>query len=71
MSSEAKCPYAAMHGARTTAAAQSNRDWWPNQLNLGILRQHSAKSDPMGPPFDYGRNSASSTLRRSRRTSAR
>jgi catalase-peroxidase len=53
MSSEAKCPYAALHGARTTAAAQSNRDWWPNQLNLRILRQHSAKSDPMGPPFDY------------------
>jgi catalase-peroxidase len=53
MSNEAKCPYAAMHGARTTVAAQSNRDWWPRQLNLGILRQHSSKSDPMGPPFDY------------------
>jgi catalase-peroxidase len=31
----------------------SNRDWWPNKLNLGILRQHSEKSDPMGEDFDY------------------
>jgi catalase-peroxidase len=30
-----------------------NRDWWPNQLKLGILRQHSSKSDPMGEDFDY------------------
>jgi catalase-peroxidase len=42
-----------MHGARTTAGARSNRDWWPNQLNLRILRQHSAKSDPMGEQFNY------------------
>jgi catalase-peroxidase len=53
MSTEAKCPFAAVHGARTTAAAQSNRDWWPDRLNLAILRQHSAKSDPMGERFDY------------------
>ena len=53
MSSEAKCPFAAMHGARTTAGAQSNSDWWPNRLNLGILHQHSAKSNPMGERFDY------------------
>jgi catalase-peroxidase len=55
MSSEAKCPFASAHGARTKAGAQSNRDWWPNQLNLRILRQHSAKSDPMGERFDYAR----------------
>ena len=53
MSSEAKCPFAAMHGARTHAGAQSNSDWWPNRLNLQILRQHSAKSNPMGEQFDY------------------
>ena len=53
MSSEAKCPFAAMHGARTTAGAQSNSDWWPNRLNVGILHQHSAKSSPMGERFDY------------------
>ncbi len=52
MSAEAKCPYA-IHGARTKAAAQSNQDWWPNQLNLKILHQHSAKSNPMGEQFDY------------------
>ena len=48
-----KCPV--MHGAgsQTTAAARSNRDWWPNQLNLRILHQHSALSNPMGPAFDY------------------
>jgi catalase-peroxidase len=53
MSKEAKCPYAAMLGARTSAADQSNRDWWPNRLNLAILRQHSSKSDPMGDGFNY------------------
>ncbi len=48
-----KCPV--MHGtaANTTPAAQNNADWWPNQLNLKILHQHSTKSDPMGPDFDY------------------
>jgi catalase-peroxidase len=53
MSDEAKCPFAAMHGARTHAGAQSNSDWWPNRLNLQILHQHSAKSNPMGEQFDY------------------
>ena len=53
MSSEAKCPFAAAHGSRTIAAARSNRDWWPERLNLQILHQHSAKSDPMGEEFDY------------------
>jgi catalase-peroxidase len=33
--------------------AYTNRDWWPNQLNLRVLNQHSAKSDPMGEEFDY------------------
>ncbi|MDZ4254738.1 MAG: catalase/peroxidase HPI [Sulfuritalea sp.] len=57
MSTESKCPYsanpAAQHGARTTAAAQSNADWWPNQLNLKILHQHSSKSNPLGEKFNY------------------
>ena len=53
MSGEAKSPYAAVHGARTTAGVQSNRDWWPNQLNLKILHQQSAKSNPMGAQFNY------------------
>ncbi len=44
-----------MHGGATRAGAgaQVNRDWWPNQLNLKILHQHSAKSDPMGADFNY------------------
>jgi catalase-peroxidase len=48
-----KCPV--MHGApkATVAGGRSNRDWWPNQLNLGILHQHAPKSDPMGEAFDY------------------
>ena len=49
----AKCPF--NHGALKSGAGQgtSNRDWWPNQLNLNILRQHSSLSDPMDPDFDY------------------
>ncbi len=46
--STGKCPV--MH---TTFGVQSNRDWWPNQLNLKILHQNSALSDPMDPDFDY------------------
>jgi len=53
MPDEARCPFAAMRGARTTAGAQSNAHWWPNRLNLQILRQHSARSNPMGERFDY------------------
>src|SRR5512133_348033 len=53
MSTEAKCPFAATHGAPTTVGAQSNRDWWPHRLNLRLLSQHSAKSNPMDPRFDY------------------
>ncbi|GIK26701.1 MAG: catalase peroxidase [Betaproteobacteria bacterium] len=53
MSNESKCPYAGMHGARTTPVMQSNQDWWPNQLNIGILHQHGEKSNPLGKDFDY------------------
>ena len=50
---EGKCPV--MHGALTTnsSTGTSNRDWWPNQLNLSILHQHDSKSDPMDDDFDY------------------
>jgi len=53
MSSEQKCPFG--HGSRTTPAKQSNRDWWPNQLNLSILHQHAPASNPMDPGFDYAK----------------
>jgi len=44
-----------LHGApkHATFGGRSNRDWWPNQLNLKILHQHSALSNPMAPDFDY------------------
>ncbi|SMR71952.1 catalase-peroxidase [Aliiroseovarius halocynthiae] len=45
-----KCPVA--HGA-TNVGMRSNKDWWPNQLNLRMLHQNTAKSDPMGRDFDY------------------
>jgi catalase-peroxidase len=48
--SAGKCPV--MH---TAAAARSNRDWWPNQLDLQVLHQHSTLSNPMGEEFDYAR----------------
>jgi catalase-peroxidase len=50
---EAKCPFHAAAGARAKQGAQSNADWWPNQLNLGILHQHAPASNPMDPGFDY------------------
>ena len=50
---EGQCPFG--HGGRTTAKMQSNSDWWPNRLNLKILSQQSAKTDPMDPDFDYAR----------------
>src|SRR6478752_1546283 len=45
-----KCPV--VHGT-TNVGMRSNSDWWPNQLNLRILRQNSPQSDPMGKPFNY------------------
>ncbi|MDX9856734.1 MAG: catalase/peroxidase HPI [candidate division Zixibacteria bacterium] len=48
-----KCPVTGMGGSPTAGAGPSNRDWWPNQLNLRILHQHSSKSNPMGEDFDY------------------
>jgi catalase-peroxidase len=52
MTTEVKCPF---HHTAADASVKSNRDWWPNQLNLKILRQNSSKSDPMGEGFDYAR----------------
>ena len=51
--SESKCPVMGKHGNGATRRGATNRDWWPNQLDLGILRQHSSKSDPMGEDFNY------------------
>ena len=53
MNEQNKCPV--MHGGikHTTFGVRSNRDWWPNQLNLKILHQNSALSNPMGPAYSY------------------
>ena len=53
MSSEAKCPISGGAHKHTVAGATTNADWWPNQLNLKLLHQHSAKSNPMDEAFDY------------------
>ncbi|MGS5089164.1 catalase/peroxidase HPI [Hydrogenophaga sp. A37] len=50
---EAKCPFHADTGVRVSHGAQSNADWWPNQLNLAILHQHQPVSNPMDPDFNY------------------
>jgi catalase-peroxidase len=53
MTNEAKCPFSGDIRKHTVAGAPSNADWWPNQLKLNILHQHSSKSDPLGEAFDY------------------
>jgi catalase-peroxidase len=53
MSTESKCPFAGGARKHTLAGAPANAGWWPNQLNLNILHQHSPKSDPMGESFNY------------------
>jgi len=56
MSDISKCPvmgHLAPQNRHTAAAAMNNGDWWPNQLNLNILRQNSTKSDPLNPGFNY------------------
>ena len=50
MSTEAKCPV-----RHSTTSGPSNRDWWPNQLRLNLLNQHSSKSNPMDKDFDYAK----------------
>ena len=58
MSNESKCPFHGAHGAKATMGVRGNRDWWPNQLNLGILHQHAPASNPLGEDFDYAKEFA-------------
>ncbi len=53
MSTESKCPFSGSMLKHTTAGAKGNREWWPDQLNLGILHQQSSLSNPMGEEFNY------------------
>ncbi len=50
MSTETKCPF-----NHTAGLGRTNRDWWPNQLRLELLHQHSSKSDPLGKGFNYAK----------------
>jgi catalase-peroxidase len=50
---ESKCPFMEGILRKGAGGGTKNRDWWPNQLNLNILRQHSSKSNPMGEDFNY------------------
>ena len=50
---ESKCPFHGGAAKHSAGGGTSNRDWWPNQLKLNVLRQHSALSNPMGCDFDY------------------
>jgi len=53
MSDEKKCPVTGRSSAQVAGGGKSVRDWWPNQLNLHILHQHSSLSNPMGEAFNY------------------
>jgi catalase-peroxidase len=53
MSSESKCPFMGGVPKFTAGQGTANRDWWPNQLNLKILHQHSPQANPMGEAFNY------------------
>ena len=48
MTTEAKCPFHHVAGA-----GAANKDWWPNQLRVDLLNQHSNRSNPLGQQFDY------------------
>lgn len=50
---ESKCPFTGSKLNQSAGGGTSNRDWWPNQLRLNILRQHAAPSNPMGESFNY------------------
>ncbi len=53
MSNESKCPVTGHSSRQIAGGGTSNKDWWPNRLNLRILHQHSSKSNPMGDKFNY------------------
>ncbi len=53
MESDSTCPVTGGSHRRTATRAMSNQDWWPNQLNLRMLNQHTPLSDPMGKDFNY------------------
>ncbi len=63
MSNETKCPFPGGERKQTMAGARTNADWWPHQLNLKILQQHSPLSNPMDDSFDYAKEFKSLDLK--------
>ena len=59
----AKCPFGLGNNKASAGGGTSNKDWWPNRLNLNILRQNSHLSDPMGDNFDYAKEFKSLDLK--------
>ena len=53
MSEDSRCPVTGKAGQSIAGSGPTNRDWWPNQLNLRILHQHSPRSNPLGEAFNY------------------
>ncbi|MDY0110931.1 MAG: catalase/peroxidase HPI [Candidatus Krumholzibacteria bacterium] len=53
MSEQSKCPVTGKSGAAAASRGASIRDWWPDQLNLGMLHQHAPAANPLGPDFNY------------------
>jgi catalase-peroxidase len=62
MSTEAQCPFSSGTNQQAKAGALGNANWWPNQLNLNILHQHSPLSNPMGKSFNYAKEFKSLNL---------
>ena len=63
VNSESKCPFHGGAVKQTAGGGSSNRDWWPNQLKLNILRQNSTLSNPMGDDFNYAKEFKSLDLK--------
>jgi catalase-peroxidase len=63
MTTEMKCPFSSGARQQTLASAPTNAGWWPNQLNVKMLHQHSSKSDPMGEDFNYAKEFKSLDLK--------
>ena len=53
MNETSKCPVTGKSAKAVAGGGTSNREWWPNQLNLKILHQHTLKANPMGKEFNY------------------
>jgi len=71
MNEERKCPVTGGANKQATGEGTSNRDWWPNQLKLETLHQHSSKSNPMGEDFNYAKEFKSLDLAAVKRDLAR